>query len=223
MRLADGVATFEMVGHHPREETARECVESYLRAWEIDAALRVGCAQIAFEFDRADVIDRDPPPPGTVQVVCPRPVVLTLKLPTVTLHFTQSWYPEPPRAFVVSPDVETMWGRYEAYLEGRESLAAMAYSCLDLLQTSAGGQEKAAKQYGISRQVLSQLGRLTSEVGDERTARKFKRLRQRRPHTGAERAWIEAAVKALTLRAGEWAFDPGASRPQITMSDLPKL
>lgn len=127
----------------------------------------------------------------------------------------------------MSPDVDTMWHRYEGYLEGREPLAAMAYACLTLLEASAGGRDRArngaANRYRIEVDVLQTLGRLSSSVGDKETARKFKGLSERRPHTGAERAWMEAAVKALIRRAGEWAFDPGASRPQITMSDLPKL
>ncbi len=87
---------------------------------------------------------------------------------------------------------------------------------------SAGGREKAAIQYGISRNVLDRLARLSTEVGDEQTVRKFT-TQTPRPHTGAEVAWIEAAAKALIRRIGEWAADPAASPPSITMADLPPL
>jgi hypothetical protein len=223
MRLEDGVATFEMLEHHASEETARRRVEEYLRAWEIDVALRFGRGEVRFEFEGADVIDRDPPPPGTGVVIYAKAAMAAAGALTATGHVTRRQYPDPPDKFVVSPDVETMWYRYEGYLRGREPLATMAYACLTLLEASTGGRNRAAKRYSIEIDVLRALGRLTSSIGDTETARKFKGLSERRPHTGAEKAWIDAAVKALIRRVGEWAFDPGASLPQITMSDLPKL
>jgi hypothetical protein len=223
MRLEDGVARFDMLEHHASEETARRCVEEYLRAWEIDVALRSGRAEVRFEFEDADIIDRDPPPPGTGVVVYAKTATATAKAHIAAAHVTRRRYPEPPRAFVVSPDVETMWHRYQGYLDGREPLASMAYACLTLLEASAGGRNRAVKKYGIEIDVLGTLGRLTSSVGDKETARKFKGLSEPRPHTGSEKAWIEAAVKALIRRAGERASDPEASRPQITTSDLPRL
>jgi hypothetical protein len=223
MRLADDIVTFEMVEHHASEESARTCVQPYLRAWELDAALRFGHREIGFEFRDADVIDRDPPPPGTAQVICPKPAVATATVGEVTLHFTRREYPEPPEGFVVSADVETMWHRYLGYLEGREPFISMAYFCLTVLEWSAGGRPEAAEQFGTDSEVLRTLGRLTSQVGDEETARKFNRQGERRPHTRAEKAWIEAAVKALIRRAGEWASNREAPRPQLTMNDLPKL
>ena len=60
MILAEGVTTFEMKEHHPSEETARVPVEGYLRAWEIDLALRRNRTSLRFVFDVARVIDRDP-------------------------------------------------------------------------------------------------------------------------------------------------------------------
>ena len=44
-----------------------------------------------------------------------------------------------------------------------------------------------------------------------------------RPHSPAEIAWMEAAVKLLIQRAGEWAADRQAKWPQLTMEDLPNL
>jgi hypothetical protein len=99
----------------------------------------------------------------------------------------------------------------------------MAYFCLTVVEERAGGRDKAAGRYAIEPNVLKTLGRLTSTVGDDKEARKAKGRTERRPHTGAEKAWIEAAVRALIRRAGEWASDPRASLPQIIMSDLPRL
>ena len=40
MRLADGVATFQMKEHHSSEDSARQVVDEYLRPWEISADKR---------------------------------------------------------------------------------------------------------------------------------------------------------------------------------------
>jgi len=224
VELKNGVAAFEMIEHHASEETAKKRVEEYLRAWEIDAALRFGLGEIHFDFNDADVIDREPPPPGTSQVIYAKATAGAIGLVgNVTVHVTRRQYPEAPEAFIASPDVETMWRRYEGYLEGREPLASMAYACLTTLEASAGGRTRAVEQYGIGLSVLRKLGYLATQVGDEATARKFTELRERRPHTGSERAWVEAAVKALIRRAGEWASDPQVPHRKITMADLPRL
>lgn len=224
MRLADGILTFAMVEHHASEESARRCVEPYLRAWELDAALRLGHPQIGFDFERAEIVDRDPPPPGTAQVIHAVAVAEGVGVvESLTVHMTYRQYPGPPEGFVASPDAATMWHRYAGYLEGRERLADMAYACLTVLEGSAGSRQEAAERYRISKRVLGKLGRLTTEIGDEETARKFSCLKERRPHTGTERAWIEAAVKALIRRAGEWASNPEAALPRLTLNDLPEL
>jgi acyl-CoA synthetase (AMP-forming)/AMP-acid ligase II len=173
VRLADDIVTFEMVEHHASEESARECVEPYLRAWELDAALRFGHPEISFEFRDADIIDRDPPPPGTGQVICAKAAIAAAAALSAAAHVSRARYPDPPEGFVVSPDVETMWRRYVGYLERRERLADMGYACLTVLKGSARGRDKAAKRYAISETVLRRLAQLTTEIGDEETARKF--------------------------------------------------
>jgi hypothetical protein len=42
-------------------------------------------------------------------------------------------------------------------------------------------------------------------------------------YTPAERDWLTKIIPLIIRRAAETAFDSGASRPQITMADLPKL
>ena len=101
----------------------------------------------------------------------------------------------------------------------------MAFFCLTVLEESTGGghnkRQQAAQRYGIDADVLAKLGELTSELGDERTARKFKS--GGRPHSDAEKAWIIAVVKMIIRRAGEYAHDPTAPRETVTMTDLPPL
>ncbi len=63
MTLEDGVATFSMKEHYATEKEARQAVEGYLRAWELDVALEYDGSKLRFVFDRWKIVDRDPPPP----------------------------------------------------------------------------------------------------------------------------------------------------------------
>lgn len=220
MRLEDGIATFDMTEHHASENSARKRVDEYLRTWVIDAGLRVGHREMSLEFDKAELIDRDPLPGTGVAL---RGVVTATATAKARIVVRRGEYPRPPEGFVASPDVETMWARYEGYLEGREPLGSMAYACLTLLEGNAGGRQNAAAQHGISKDVLDRLAYLATGVGDERTGRKLKGRKERRPHTGPEIAWVEATVKALIRRVGELASDAEAPRSTLTMNDLPKL
>jgi hypothetical protein len=223
MRLAEGIVTFDMKEHYTSEEAARRQVEPYLRAWEVEVALRSGRREISFIFERAILQDRDRSEAGSHRVEHAEIVKsATYVVDATKVSITRSQYPDPPEGFVVSPDVETMWNRYEGYRAGRENLQSMAYFCLTLLQRRAGGRKEAAERYGISRNVLVKLGELT-EVGDEMTVRKVTDQQVFRSLTGAEVAWIEAVIKALIRREGEWVFDPDAPRPKLTMEDFPKL
>ena len=167
---------------------------------------------------------RDPPPPESHQGVHALAARVDVRLVAeATLRLSRRQYPEPPGKFAVSADVETMWYRYRRYLEGQERLADMAYACLTVLEARAGDRRKVAEEYCISSAVLGTLGRLTTEIGDGETARKFNRLKEQRSHTGPEEAWLKAAVQAMIRRTGELASDPKAQRPMLTMNDLPKL
>lgn len=223
IRLADGVLTIEMKEHYVSETEVRKRVQPYIRAWEIQIALQLGPGEMSFVFDRADIVDRNPVPPGTSQaIILVGTGSLSLDCKAV-LRVTRRQYPEPPDRFVLSPDVETMWNRYEGYKARQEPLASMAYMCFTVLVASAGERKAAAEQYGISMNVLDTLTRLTSEVGDELTVRKMPKHGKLRRHTDAEKIWIEAVVKGLIQRAGEYASDTGAVRPQLTMADFPVL
>jgi len=228
VRLADGVLRVEMKEHHPSEQCARERVEPYVRAWELSEALNSGWRTIRFVFERAEIVDREPPSPGkprgiTIEVETGRYQIVGY--PARLIHGRRR-YPEPTAGFAVSPDVETMWNRYEGYRAGREPLTSMAYMCLTVLEAipdSRNTRIDVAKRYGIHPEVLSTLGRLTTVVGDERSARKAHPTVHFRPHTAAEIAWTEAVVRALIRRVGEWAADRDGERPKLTMSDFPPL
>jgi hypothetical protein len=215
--LADGVATFEMKEHYPDVEAARKAIEPFLRAWGIDAALRMGGQEISFRYQDVQVIDRDPPAAGSHHIMIGS-VQVTVRV-AGTMQVTRHRYPEPPQRFRVSPDVETLWHRYEGYLNQREPLLSMAYFCLTVVEYSAGGRPMAARKYCISKYVLDKLGALTA-LGDERMARK--KIGKSRPLTATEMTWIEAVIKAMIRRVGEVAAR-SSSLAQITMADLSDL
>jgi hypothetical protein len=142
---------------------------------------------------------------------------------------TRRKYPAPPQRFKVSPDVETLWHRYEGYQQGREPLLAMAYFCLSFLDWRGSqhpglspNRRRAASLYAIEYEVLKQLGNLTTNLGDEKTTRKIDEESLHREPTPGEVAWIEAAIKMIIRRVGEHAADSAACRP-LSMCDLPPL
>lgn len=213
LRLADSELTVEMKEHHPTEQAARAAVEPFIRAWEIDVALRRRRGDLAFHFDKAHIIDRDPPPPGAPQIVRASPVEVATAMDAVLSHVTSTAYPLPPTNFVVSPDVDTLWRRYEGCLDGREPVASMAYFCLTVVTNVPGGRRAAASLLGISDGLLNKIGELT--------ARGRKHLPQEDPLSAAEDAWLDGAVKLLIRRVGEVAADPSAAASTITLRDHP--
>lgn len=215
-RLEGGVLVVEMVDHYATEEEARSAVEPALRAWEILAALNAGRPQFEFEFDNAELIDRDPPPPGAPKVVHGKAALSLAAAISARASVEHGVYPPAPIGFVYDPDVETLYGRWRGYLEGREPLQSMAYFCLTVIKSRGG-----AARYSISAKVLETMGRLATEPGDSRTARKI--TTKLRPLQGSELAWLEAAVKEMIRRAGEVAASPDQRLAQITMADLPPL
>jgi hypothetical protein len=221
VRLGDGALTATMKDHYPSADEARAVVTPFLDAWEIVAALARRSREMRFEFDHADVVDRNPPGPGE-----PIEAAVTFEARagcSVAAKLIAASYPEPPVGFVASEDVRTLMYHYENYVAGRRPLLDMAYFTLTLLHWRAGTPREASVRYGVADDVLRTLGRLTSTRGDEREARKLNRASTLTPLTDREREWIEAVVRALIRRVGEYDADPTATRPTITMADLPAL
>jgi hypothetical protein len=197
LRLENGIAHFRLKEHFSSVEAAKNVVDKYIRAWGIDMALNYGSREISFIFENAEVIDRNPPPPGSPQVIEVTAKGSGLSSGSATVHMTRHQYPKPPKLFRVSPEVETLWQRYEGYRKGQEPLLAMAYFCLTAIEASDDGREEAAKSLRISRDVLSKLGNLTANRGDEKTARKVLPRKALTPLSPQEAAWIEAAIKVI--------------------------
>lgn len=217
--LSDGLLTCKMKEHFASVHEARDAVEPYLRAWEIQAALRGGIHDLQFEYDKAEIIDRDPTP-GIVELSGNSLLSLTS---SATLAVLRNKYPSPPSNFQIKPDIESIWLRYRRYREGSgEPLQSMAYFCLTVAELDAGGgRGRVCAKYQIDKLVRSKLGDLTSDAGDSTEARKRSAKSTGQPLTGAEKAWIEAVLKELMLRMGE--YDPSQPKLLLTMNDLPSL
>jgi hypothetical protein len=233
MTLEEGVVTFSMKEHHPTEQSARQAVEGYLRAWELDVALQYGRSELHFVFDRSGIVDRDPlppPPPGTKRVVELSGTVMGRSSARATLQVLKTKYPQPPSDFVADTDARTMWEQYERYKQDRDRLLPMAYSCLARLEHRARNHPakgnkrmKTAGMYRVDCGILDTLGRLATTLGDETEARKLSPQSQLRAPTAQEIKWMEAALRLLIRRTGQYAADPQRDWPQLTMADLPEL
>jgi len=217
-RLENGFLTANLKYHFSTESEARRCVEEFLRAWELDAALKADGSEFRFEFQQAHVIDLKPVSTNKGKVV--GAVAIFAVGCEAKVEVVRAAYPPTPSGLKPSLDTEAMWHRYSQYLEGRESIASMGYFCLSLLQRQAGGKSALAKQYNVGMDVLKTLGKLTSEVGDLKSARKLDQDSEVRAHTLEEVEWIKAAVKALIRRKAEYDFDPHSKLPEITKNGL---
>ncbi len=101
--------------------------------------------------------------------------------------------------FHLTPDAENILLRFRGYQDGREPLLSMAYFCLTVVESAAGGcnrRSNAATTFGIEEHVLRKLGEVTSNRGDRASARKAHSSAGLLTHR--EREWIEAAVKQLS-------------------------
>ena len=144
--LDDGFLTCCMREHYSTVKEARRVIEDFLRSWEIKTALELGRGELRFHFEDSRIIDRDPPPPGSSQVLKLSESLSITNSVRVRgrAHVTRRKYPDPPTNFTVTPDVETLWQRYNNYLDGKEPLPSMAYFCLTVLKNKAGGEMRAA-------------------------------------------------------------------------------
>jgi hypothetical protein len=223
LRVEDGRLTMTMKDHYASRDEAREAVKSFLEGWEIDWALRNGGRrEMKFVYEKANLVDREPRPPGAT--------VINLEAGDsmfvggeVLVVVNVSAYPAPPSAFRVSPDVETLWNRYEGFMKGKEPLLSMAYFCLTVVETvyGKGNRRDASKALQIDPKVLNKLGELT-ERGDAATARKVK-PGPARLLSGAELAWVDEAIRVIIRRAGNLVAGGTPEPVWLRLKDLPTL
>jgi hypothetical protein len=220
IRIQNGRAEVTMKSHHATVDAARAEVEPFLRAWELTAALEFGPGEFELAYQRAAIVDRNPPPQANINGVLHAEVGNFTSTATGTIHVGRSKYPDPPLGIARDADVDLMFDRVCRYRAGTTTLADAANLCLTVLQLTAGGRPAAARRYSIAKTVLNRLGDLAATKGGNE-ARKAKGAQVE--FTAAEKRWLEETMKRLIRRASEVAGDPSALLPQITMADLPSL
>lgn len=214
--VRDGTVRFTLKQDVDDLERARAIVEPFIRTWELWAAVERGSGEFTLRYSTAEIVD---PLADPHRVSLAATMSFKVSMDAV-LHVSRGTFPAPPVGPVfVSADVEVMAERYALFRQRRDTLAAMAYFCLTLLEMGRGRRE-AAMVYGIDQAVLKKLGELTSTKGGH-AARKAHGLAA--AYTPQETAWIDAAVKAIIRRASEVAGDPTPALPLIRMADLPSL
>ena len=226
--LKEGLLTFDFKQHYDSVERARAAVRDFITGWEIHVALKFGRGNFNFIFERADVVDRNPlPPNGSVQIEVADSLIL-MESSVVALHSTLQDYPHPPQLFHLTPDVETLWHRYEGYLDGKEPLLSLANFCLAYVVWLSAkhfpkkDKFKAVSDYfGVHKDISEMLSRLAATRGDLATARKVDAQSTLRALSSGEIRWVEETVKLLIRRVGENAS--GASLAVLTMADLPPV
>ena len=209
--LSHRMLTLTPKKHFASEAEIRPLADAFVRAWEIGAGLADGRPNFTLRFDGSQIIDRNPPP-GVLLVGV---AALTVVGASVQVKVTRHTYPAPPREFRATPLVETLWVRFCRYVDGQEPLLAMAYFCLDLLE-SGDRRMHAARRLGIEQAILRKLGELTAKRGDDLTARKAEP--DRKPLSGEERVWIETAIKKIVRHLA--TRQPGIT---LMIADLPPL
>lgn len=223
--VEDDRVTFKMKTHFDDVGSAIECVRPTIQRWRLAAALKYatyGAFDLAYVS--AGVIDRNPPPTSGGTVIGSGSLQATGTITisgSATLTARMAAYPTPPDvAYLANDDVTSLVDRYVQMTAGRESLAAAAYFCLDVLEHDSRGtrlsRADAAKHLNVHFDVLSEMGRLTSTAGGT-GARKAEGRAS--PYTTDEIKWLKRAMPALIERL--WDIDAGKSGLlQLNVADI---
>jgi hypothetical protein len=232
-RIDEGKLRIEPVKHYSSEDEAKAAFGPVLAAWEMEADLRAQVSgTIRFRFKTSEIIDRDPPPPGTS-------APLSLKLRgqgtvvfggDVVFKRTMKSYPPPPQAFMASPEVELAYDRWRRIRANSALLPTMAYFILTVLEFQAAlpttprfrnrrskKRDAAAQRYAIEPEILDKVGDLSSRAGAAPSSRKY--AVGTPDLTDAERIWLESVIPPLIIRLGEHAS--GAALVPITPNEYP--
>jgi hypothetical protein len=219
VRVTDGGAQVSMTSHFASVEKARRAVDPYLRAWELDMALRYGPRSLEFVFVRPVIVERKPTPGVTVMYAEAACFAVAGCDARMCVGFAN--IPQPAAGMKRDPIVDLMYDRYALYREGRTLLGDAANFCFTAIKMGGGGERSvAASHFAVSEEVLRILGNLTANKGGMHAR---KATGAGAEYSLAERQWLEDAMKRLIRRAAEVAFDSEAVHPQITMADLPSL
>jgi hypothetical protein len=219
--LHEGYLNVKMDAHFPTITDARQAVETFLKAWEIDAHLKG--KKIKFSFEDSELIDRNPVQGGSVVLASATCVISSSFTVSGTITVHPREYPPPPCWTTVSNLAQRMYDRFVAYQEKQESIFTSGYYCLTELQVAAGttvtrkARASAASRFKIDIEVLDTLGELTSERGGALFARKAGTPEP----TSNEAAWLSSAVPVIIGHIASVEADADVS--VLTMADLPEL
>lgn len=221
VRVEKGTARFALKADYSDVSEARTAIERFIRMWELWDALNPELSGFSLVYSKSEVVDRNPPPGNYGHLVLP---AIRMSAHGVQ-HFARRCYPEPPtEQAAMNAEVEVMAYRHCLYRQGRDTLAAMAYFCLTVVENSTRRQKSkrkhAAIRYNVDPIILKKLGELTSMKGG-RDARKGEGAAQ--DFTPSEQMWIEMAIKKLIQRAAEVAHHSDQELPTITMANLPSI
>lgn len=134
-------------------------------------------------------------------------------------RLTLAAYPDPPLDFAQTQEVEALSRRWLSRLGGREPLLACAYFVLTKLDVTFGNRKNAALELNVSDAVLSKPGFLSSEHGDDSTARKARRTHK--PQTPVAGNWVRKSVPELILRLARYSM--GVTPPEPALGHLPMM
>ena len=226
LHIANRQVSIRPKKHFAREEEARDAFEAFISNWEFDTALDLGGGTFSLKYSGADIVDRDPKPSPTGILQASNTIRAGHPTIRARARIGRTTYPAPPPGLMLkvdAPYVQAMLLRLERYYKGREPLPAMAYFCLTTMEANApkgkGNKDRRiGSHFAISRPVLKQVSRLSSEKGGSE-ARKGGALGKNL--TKEERRFLVAAVQAFIRRAAEKDTDSIQCLPDITLADLP--
>ena len=226
LTVEDKIARFEFKTHYADKDEAREAIEPFIQHWEFESAMQVGPGSFRLRYQEAEIEDRNPLPPeptsgpqqasarasfeGDFSVSAP----VTRGLP----H-----YPPPPAGGSVDLDdscVVKMQSKYEKYCLGRVEQPTMAYFCITALTEKYGSLSVAARECGISSNVLKEIRKLSSYKGgeDSRKAEGFDD-----EFTSQEKRFLNLAIPKIIFRVAQVAADDSQLLPKITKGNLSSL
>lgn len=218
--LADGLLKVIPVEDFCNGLEAGQAIDGFLRSWEIEADLKQNLGMIRFSYSHADVIDRNPPPPGASHVVEGAFASAVAIADGVTCHIMARRYPSPPECFSATEFAQHAYRRWIGYRRGREPLQAMAYFIISLMESLAGSRRLVCELFKIDMAVRKRMGDLCSERGSALTARKVEST-DFVDLSHVETDWLERAVKRLIFRLGEHAS--GQPLEQITLENVERF
>ena len=225
LTVEDKIARFEFKKFYADEDEARKAIEPFIQQWEFETGIRWGPNNFSLRYKKVEIIDRNPSPPEPGKKGFGASVIFSGLTVTASggVLFVNPHYPPPPAGGSVDPDddyVVKMKRRYDQYRLGRAKQPDVAYFCVTVLEVKYGSLSAAAKACGISRNVLKEIKKLSSNKGgeDSRKAEGFDD-----EFTRQEKRFLNRALKEVIIRAAQVAADDSQRQPQITMADLPSL